>query len=50
MPELAKRTGREVSAISQAARRLEIAAKERKFLEQKIGLMLTNLQMSNMTR
>ena len=50
MTELAKRTGREVSAISQAARRLEIAAKERKFLEQTIGLMLTNLQMSTMTR
>lgn len=48
--ELAKRTGREVSAISQAARRVEIAAKERKFLEQTIGLLLTNLQMSNMTR
>ncbi len=49
MTELAKRTGREISAISQAARRLEKVLKEKKPLELMIGQLLENLHMSNMT-
>lgn len=50
LTELAKKVGREVSAVSQAARRLEKASKEDGQLAEPANQILTNLQMSNMTR
>lgn len=50
LTELANITGREVSAVSQAARRLEKVVMERKPVADMVHQLLTNLQMSNMTR
>jgi REP-associated tyrosine transposase len=50
LTELAKRMGREVSAVSQAARRLEKADKENGLVAGMAHQLLTNLQISNMTR
>jgi len=50
LTELAKKLDREVSAVSQAARRLEKAAKENRHFAETPNKILANLQMSNMTR
>lgn len=50
LTELAKKMGREVSAISQAARRLEKLAQEDGQVAEMARQLLANLQMSNMTR
>ncbi len=50
LTELAKKMGRDVSAVSQAARRLDNAAKENGHLAEMVHQLLANLQMSNMTR
>jgi len=50
LTELAKKMGRDVSAISQAARRLDNSAKENGQLAEMVHQLLINLQMSNMTR
>lgn len=50
LTELAKKMGREVSAVSQAARRFEKMAHVNVQVTEMINQLLANLQMSNMTR
>lgn len=50
LTELAKKMGREVSAVSQAARRLEKLALENEQVAEIAHQLLTKLQMSNLTR
>jgi len=50
LTELAKKMGREVSAVSQAARRLEKMAHVNVQVAEMTHQLLANLQMSNMTR
>ncbi|NVN91621.1 MAG: hypothetical protein HXX11_13600 [Desulfuromonadales bacterium] len=50
LTELAKKMGRDVSAFSQAARRLDISAKENGQLAKMVHQLLTDLKMSNTSR